>query len=278
MVHRVGNGGRATPVRAGPRLLIDAEDVAPGITKVNLRGRLDANGVQTISATFDRVARTQAQLIVDLSRVSFIASTGLRTLISAGRAIASRGGRMVFLAPDPSVEAVLITSGTDAVIPIFQDQADAIIAVSMGGGDDDENPTASLPFSLEAERSMRGVARVGAWVDELSILLNLSHRTEYALRLCLEEAVTNIVTHAKPLPAVDAEKVGVRLIAEPGRLCVTLQDQCEEYNPLRSPDAGAAHEPPGEGGLGIGLLRQNARDVTWSRVGPVNRLMLTIPR
>jgi len=278
MSHANGSGGRTIPVSMGRRLLIDTEEVAPGVTKVNLRGRLDANGVQTISTTFDRVARTQVRLIVDLSRVSFIASTGLRTLIGAAHSVASRDGRMVFLGPEASVESVLITSGTDAVVPIFQDLAEAICAVSVGGVDDDDRPTTSLPFSLQVDRSMRGVARVGAWVDELAILLNLSHRTEYALRLCLEEAVTNIVTHAKPVPGVDAEKVGLRLIAEPGQLCMTLQDHCEEYNPLQSGNVGATQDVSGEGGLGIGLLRQHARDVTWSRVGPVNRLMLTIPR
>jgi anti-anti-sigma factor len=263
--------------------LIDTEEVAPGVTKVNLRGRLDANGVQTISTTFDRVARTQAQLIVDLSRVSFIASTGLRTLIGGARSVASRDGRMVFLGPEASVESVLITSGTAVVVPIFQDLVEAICAVSMGGVDDDDLPSTNLPFSLQVDRSMRGIARVGAWVDELAILLNLSHRTEYALRLCLEEAVTNIVTHARPVPGVDGEKIDLRLIAESSQLYLTLHDQCEEYNPLHSGalqnrGIGAAHDLSGEGGLGIGLLRQHARDVTWSRVGPANRLMLTIPR
>jgi anti-anti-sigma factor len=278
MSHAKGSGGRTIPVGIGPRLLIDTEEVAPGVTKVNLRGRLDANGVQTISTTFDRVARTQAQLIVDLSRVSFIASTGLRTLIGGARSVASRDGRMVFLGPEASVESVLITSGTAVVVPIFQDLVEAICAVSMGGVDDDDLPSTSLPFSLQVDRSMRGVARVGAWVDELAILLNLSHRTEYALRLCLEEAVTNIVTHARPVPAVDGEKIDLRLVAESGQLYLTLQDQCEEYNPLHSGNADASQDLSGEGGLGIGLLRQHARDVTWSRVGPANRLMLTIPR
>ena len=278
MSHARGSGGGTIPVGIGARLLIDTEEVAPGVTKVNLRGRLDANGVQTISKTFDRVARTQAQLIVDLSRVSFIASTGLRTLISAARAVASRDGRMVFLGPEASVESVLITSGTDVVVPIFHDLTEAIFAVSISGGDDDEFPSTKLAFSLQVDRSMRGVARVGAWVDELAVLLNLTHRTEYALRLCLEEAVTNIVTHAQPVPGVDSEKVGLRLIADAGQLCVTLQDQCEEYNPLRSGDLEDAHDVSSEGGLGIGLLRQHARDVTWSRVGPANRLMLTISR
>lgn len=278
MSHARGSGGGIVPLSIGPRLLIDTEEVAPGVTKVNLRGRLDANGVQTISTTFDRVARTQPQLIVDLSRVTFIASTGLRTLISAARSLASRDGHMVFLGPEASVESVLITSGTDTVVPIFHDLAEAIVAVSLGDSDDDEFPATSLSFSLQVDRSMRGVARVGAWVDELAILLNLAHRTEYALRLCLEEAVTNLVSHARPVPGVDGEKVGLRLIAEPSQLCVTLQDHCEEYNPLQSGNIGATLDVAGEGGLGIGLLRQHARDVTWSRVGQANRLMLTIPR
>ena len=277
MVHLVGNSGKTQPPLSTPRSrrLIDAEDVAPGVTKVNLRGRLDANSVHAISETFQRVARTQNQLIVDLSRVTFIASTGLRTLISAARAVASRSGRMAILGPDPAVEAVLITSGTDAVMPIFQDLVEAICAVSLGGDSGDELPAKSLPFSLRVERSMDGVARIGAWVDELAILLNLSQRTEYALRLCLEEAATNIVSHGKPAPAADSETIDLRLAAEPGQLCVTVQDQCEAHNPLLN---GATGEPTVEGGLGMGLLRQNARDVTWSRVGASNRLMLTIPR
>jgi anti-sigma B factor antagonist len=265
---------RIMPVSLGPRLLIDTEEVAPEVTKVNLRGRLDANGVQSISATFERVARTQLRLIVDLSRVTFIASTGLRTLIAAARSLTARKGRMVFLGPDASVQSVLITSGTDAVVPIFQDMIDAICAVGGVGEDFDDLPSASLTFSLQVDRSMRGVARAGAWVDELSILLNLSQRTEYALRLCLEEAVTNLVTHARPVPGVDGEKVDLRLVADSSLLYLSLQDQCEEYNPLQK----LPQEPPGEGGLGVSLLRQHARTVTWSRVGVSNRLMLTVPR
>lgn len=265
---------RIMPVSLGPRLLIDTEEVAPEVTKVNLRGRLDANGVQSIGATFDRVARTQLHLVVDLSRVTFIASTGLRTLIAAARSLAARKGRMVILGPDASVQSVLITSGTDAVVPIFQDLVDAICAVGASGEDFDDFPSPSLTFSLHIDRSMRGVVRAGAWVDELAILLNLSQRTEYALRLCLEEAVTNLVTHARPVSGVNGEQVGLRLVADARLLYLTLQDQCEEYNPLQN----VPHESSGEGGLGVGLLRQHARTVTWSRVGVSNRLMLTIPR
>jgi anti-sigma B factor antagonist len=260
------------------RLLIDAEGVAPGVTKINLRGRLDATAVQAITPTFDRITRAQRQLIVDLSRVSFIASTGLRTLISASRAVTARHGRMVLLRPDPSVESVLIASGTDALIPICKDLVDAICTVGAGEFDDEDPPGSSLSFAVQVERSMRGLARVGAWVDELAMLLNLAHRMEYALRLCLEEAVANIVTHALPVPGVNAEIVSLRLIAAPEKLTVTVQDQCAEYNPLQPDPTEHDREKPSEGGLGVSLLRQHARDLTWSRVGSTNRLAFTIPR
>ena len=263
---------------AAGRLLIDTESVVPGVTKINLRGRLDATGVQTISPMFERMALTQHQLIVDLSRVSFIASTGLRTLISASRAIAARDGKMVFLRPEPSVASVLIASGVDTLIPIFQELTDAVCAVSGGGFDDDQLPSKSLSFSLQVERSMRGVARVGAWVDELALLLNLAQRTEYALRLCLEEAVTNVVTHAAPVPGINADDITLRLVAEQDKLSVTVQDHCAAYDPLCADPTGPDQEEPSEGGLGIGLLRQHAREVTWSRLATANRLAFTIPR
>lgn len=258
-------------------LLVDAEEVVPGVTKVNLRGRLDATGVQSVEAVFGRLADTQKYLVVDLSRVSFIASTGLRTLITGARTIVARGGRMAFLQPDPSVEAVLISSGTDQVIPVFQTLADAVCSVCQIDSDDDEMPGRSLAFSLDAERTRTGVARVGAWVDELCILLNLSQRTEYALRLCLEEVVTHVVLHAHPEPGVNADRIGLRLVADAAQISVTVQDRCAAYNPLlKLPESAAA--PPGESELGMSLLRQHARELAWSRVGRSNRLAFTIPR
>jgi anti-anti-sigma factor len=262
-------------------LLIDTEEVTFGVTKINLRGRLDSAGVQAIETTFGKLARTQSQLIVDLSRVSFIASTGLRTLITASRAVAANGGRMVFLQPEPSVESVLIGSGTDRIVPICRSLPDAVQAVSLDEIDDDDFPASSLSFTLQVDRTQSGIKRAGAWVDELAILINLSSRTEYALRLCLEEAVTNIVTHGEPGPGPEPDVIGLRLVAEPSRLSITIQDHCTPRNPLLATDAEpteAGAGEPGEGGLGIGLIRQHARDVAWSRVGQVNRLAMAIPR
>lgn len=261
-------------------LLIDTEEVIPGVTKLNLRGRLDASGAQVIDATFAKMAGAHERLIVDLSRVSFIASAGLRTLIAGARALISRQGKMVCLDPDPLVEQVLVRSGVDRLIPVCRDVSEAVRLVSVGGGADRGDPEDEpLPFDLEVERTMAGCRRVGAWADELAILLNLSGETEYALRLCLEEAVTNIVNHAVPEPGIERDIVALNMVADASKLHLLIVDFCGAFNPLATPLPGPDDPAPeGEGGLGITLLRRHADEVSWAREGTTNRLSIVIPR
>lgn len=259
-------------------MLLDTEEVAPGVTKVNLRGRLDAAGARAIEGPFSALARTQYDLLVDLSRVTFIASLGLRVMIAGCRALAKHGGRMGFLRPDTAVEAVLISSGTDTLIPVFGDLSEAIRGVCGTNPDDDASAGTTRTLSLQVERSNRGVTRVGKWVDELATGLTLANRAEYALRLCLEEAVGLIVGNAAPPPDTDDGSILLRLVAEPTRLCVTIQDRGAAIDPLRRDRAAGEHEPLGGSSFGIGLLRQYAREVTWSRLGETNRLTLIVPR
>jgi anti-sigma regulatory factor (Ser/Thr protein kinase) len=187
---------------------------------------------------------------------------------------------MVCLDPDPLVEQVLVRSGVDRLIPVCRDISEAVRQVSIGGGagrgDPEDEP---LPFDLEVDRTMTGVRRAGAWVDELAILLNLSGETEYALRLCLEEAVTNIVNHATPGPGIGRDSVSLHMVANASTLRVRIEDRCGAFNPLATPlPAPDDPAPEGEGGLGITLLRRHANEVTWARDGDTNRLLITLPR
>ena len=109
---------------------LETEEIAPGVTKINLTGRLDIGGSQEIDAQFNALAGSQRALIVDLSQVDFIASLGLRLLIVAARTVRRLGGRMVLFRPPIAVEAVLISSGTDNVVPILRNLDEAIHAVS----------------------------------------------------------------------------------------------------------------------------------------------------
>lgn len=260
-------------------MLLDTEEVAPGVTKVNLRGRLDAAGARAIEAPFSALARSQYDMLVDLSRVSFIASMGLRVLIAGARALGQHGGRMGVLRPDTGVEAVLISSGTDTLIPVFSDLSEAIRGVCGSYPEQEGSAVAMHTFALQVPRSAQGVTQVGTWVDELATTLTLVQRAEYALRLCLEEAVNLIAQNTDPAPETDDGRILLRLVAEPARLCVTIQDRGPAVDPLRpkQPHEGEL-EPLGGSSFGVGLMRQYAREVSWSRLAETNRLTLIVPR
>jgi anti-sigma B factor antagonist len=108
---------------------LETEEVAPGITKANLIGRLDVGGALEIDLAFSALVGAQRAVIVDLSQVDFVASLGLRMLIVGARTVLRKGGSMVLLQPTEAVEGVLISSGTDTVVPIQRNLDEAIHAV-----------------------------------------------------------------------------------------------------------------------------------------------------
>jgi anti-sigma B factor antagonist len=105
------------------------EQLAGAVTKVLLIGRLDISGVREIEPPFSALVSQPNAIVVDLSAVNFIASTGLRTLVLGARSVASKGGRMVLLSPTANVAKVLVDSGASQILPIHTDLDQAIAAV-----------------------------------------------------------------------------------------------------------------------------------------------------
>ncbi len=109
---------------------IAIEDLAGNINKVVLSGRIDIAGASAIDMPMSIVGGTKKAVIVDLSAVEFMASLGLRSVVLSGKAVLSKGGKYVLLAPQPQVEEVITTSGVDELFTIFRDEASATAAVS----------------------------------------------------------------------------------------------------------------------------------------------------
>lgn len=108
---------------------LELQELAPGMTKASLIGRMDISGCQEIDLAFNALTGSCRSLIVDLSQLEFIASMGLRTLIVGARTVTRKGGRMVLLQPNGEVESVLVSSGTDTVVSILRDLDEAVRAV-----------------------------------------------------------------------------------------------------------------------------------------------------
>jgi anti-anti-sigma factor len=92
---------------------------------VVLDGRLDIAGADAVAAPLAKLADEKLGLIVDLSRVSFLASVGIRHLMAAAKTLTRRGGRLVLLKPTALVEEMLITTGMNSLIPITRSEREA---------------------------------------------------------------------------------------------------------------------------------------------------------
>jgi anti-anti-sigma factor len=105
------------------------EELDGGITNVALRGRLDTNGAGAIDLPFSVVAGAKRAVVVDLSEVDFLASLGIRVLLTGAKAVQRKGGKLVILTPDGNVSTVLKTAGIDTLIPIFHERGAALASV-----------------------------------------------------------------------------------------------------------------------------------------------------
>ena len=110
---------------------IDSERLDREILRINLSGRLDVAGVKEIEGQFTALTAAPSKaVIVDLSKVAFLASIGIRVLLVNAKELGSRGGRMALLSPDATVTKVLELSGIDRTIGVFRDLETACAAVT----------------------------------------------------------------------------------------------------------------------------------------------------
>ena len=100
---------------------LDVAVMENGITKVSLSGRFDIQGALNIDGEFNKIAKENKNILVDLSEVTFIASLGVHTLVTGAAATINNGGKMVLLNPQPNVEKVLSTCRVDTMMPITHD-------------------------------------------------------------------------------------------------------------------------------------------------------------
>ena len=103
------------------------EDCSNQLRLITLTGRLDIQGTAEIDTKFAVLSSSaERPVVVDLTGVSFLASIGIRSLISNAKAQQQRGGRMVLLVGDnATVSKTLETTGIDVLVPMFRTLAEA---------------------------------------------------------------------------------------------------------------------------------------------------------
>ena len=105
------------------------ESLDNGITCVSLSGSLDIEGAQKIDPQMAKTAKDCQWLVVDMMHVDYLASFGIRTLISTAQTVQKNGGRMVIANPQAMVEDILRNMVIDKIIPLYSSRQDAVNSV-----------------------------------------------------------------------------------------------------------------------------------------------------
>jgi anti-sigma B factor antagonist len=113
------------------RTALEISSLTERLTRIVLSGRLDAPGVDRIETQFvAAVVPAAKNVVVDLSRVEFIASMGIRMLVSVARSLQQRRARLVLYGPSPLVNEVFKHVSLQDLMPIVADETAAIAAIT----------------------------------------------------------------------------------------------------------------------------------------------------
>jgi anti-sigma regulatory factor (Ser/Thr protein kinase) len=138
-------------------------------------------------------------------------------------------------------------------------------------------PTEELQDALLLDSRLTELSRAQAWGDALARRLGLSDKTRYAILLCLEESLANVVLHG--YRGQSGHPIMIRYWLRDNLLFVAVEDQAPAFAPAEETASATASGPVVleslvAGGYGIGLLRHFARELVYERSPDGNRLTM----
>jgi anti-sigma regulatory factor (Ser/Thr protein kinase) len=132
--------------------------------------------------------------------------------------------------------------------------------------------------SLEARRlvlrnDVAELKRLAGWIEGFAGQ-GMSPDVSFAVQLCLEEAVANIIMYGAAKD--DRLEIAVELERNAGTLVARIEDNGRQFDPTRAPSPSVATslEEAKIGDLGIHLMRSFASGMDYERRDGRNRLTL----
>jgi len=126
---------------------------------------------------------------------------------------------------------------------------------------------------LKVKADLGQLHRIREFVSESAEALGASPASFDDLRIAVDEAVTNILTHGYDGPG----DVELDLLAEGSDLVVRLRDWAPSFDPRLAPQADL--RPPGErdepGGLGVYLMKSLMDEIVHRSLESGNELTMT---
>jgi anti-sigma regulatory factor (Ser/Thr protein kinase) len=128
---------------------------------------------------------------------------------------------------------------------------------------------------LDLRSRMSELAQIPSWIERLASHHPIPESTQFAMNLCLEEVLSNIIRHG--YVGQPDHSIGVRFTApRDDYFVLVVEDQAPPFNPVAAPELPpvSACEDASVGGQGIRLLRRFADALEYQATPTGNRLSI----
>jgi anti-sigma regulatory factor (Ser/Thr protein kinase) len=138
-------------------------------------------------------------------------------------------------------------------------------------------PTEDQQDLLELDSRLSELSRAQVWAEELAQRHGLSEKNLYSIRLCVEEALANIVLHG--YRSEPGHPIVIRSWVLAGTLFLGIEDKAPAFAPTDAAQQISTSEPETleslvPGGYGIRLIRHFANSLLYERLAEGNRLTM----
>jgi anti-anti-sigma factor len=97
------------------------------VRKIVLVGRMDTAGIDQVEIKFGAsIVPAGKNTIIDLTQVTFLASMGIRMLITTTKALSRKGSKLVMYGATPGVKDVIETAELTEIIPLAATESEAM--------------------------------------------------------------------------------------------------------------------------------------------------------
>lgn len=100
-----------------------------GYSIIQLIGKLDSDTAAKVEAVFTETTESQTRLLLDLAKLKYISSAGLRILLLAAKRVQQKGGYIVLFSLQPNVREIFDISGFSSMFTICGTQEEAVAAL-----------------------------------------------------------------------------------------------------------------------------------------------------
>jgi serine/threonine-protein kinase RsbW len=133
---------------------------------------------------------------------------------------------------------------------------------------------------LELDSRLEELSRVRSWVDAVADWHGVAANTRFAIQLCMEEALANVVLHG--YGSEPGHPIAIGSFVSGDALLFTIEDSAPPFapdQPGQPPDTiqPASLESMEPGGNGLRLLHHFAASVSYERLAQGNRLTVGFP-